>query len=96
MIKTYVRLGLGVGIVANMAFDPKTDTDLCALDAGHLFPASTTKIGIQRHAFLRGYMYEFMELFAPHLSMDKVQQAMACQSQEEVDALFADIELPRY
>jgi LysR family cys regulon transcriptional activator len=67
VIKTYVELGLGVGILAKMAFDPKRDTCLRAIDASHLFESSTTRLGIKRGAYLRRYAYEFIELFAPHL-----------------------------
>ena len=68
VIKTYVRLGLGVGIVARMAYDEDADGDLVAIDAGHLFGKSITRIGIRKDTFLRSYMYEFIRLFAPHLS----------------------------
>jgi LysR family cys regulon transcriptional activator len=96
VIKTYVRIGLGIGIVAKMAYDPRTDDDLCALDASHLFEASTTKIAFRRSTFLRGYMYDFVELFAPHLTREVVDAAIRARSGEEQQRLFADIELPVY
>ncbi|TPE55599.1 HTH-type transcriptional regulator CysB [Maribrevibacterium harenarium] len=96
VIKTYVRLGLGVGIVATMAFDAELDSDLVALDASHLFADSVTKIGIRTNTFIRGYMYEFIRSFAPHLTKDLVIEAMSAGGRQEVEALFADIELPRY
>jgi hypothetical protein len=68
VIKTYVELGLGIGILATMGFDPRRDKGLHALDAGHLFESSTTRLGIKRGAWLRGYAYDFIELFAPRLS----------------------------
>ena len=76
VIKTYVELGLGIGIVAQMAFDAKRDRGLHALDASHLFESSTTRLGIKRGAWLRGYAYEFIELFAPRLSRAQVEQAV--------------------
>lgn len=76
VIKTYVALGLGVGLVAAMAFEPQRDTGLRAVDASHLFPASTTRIGIRRGMYLRGYIYAFIELFAPHLTEWAVRAAM--------------------
>jgi len=94
VIKTYVRLGLGVGIVANIALDPQTDADLVAIDASHLFPVHTTWIGFPRGGLLRRYMYDFMHLVAPHLTRQVVDRAMACRSQEEVNALFSNIPLP--
>lgn len=93
VIKTYVRLGLGVGIVAGMAVDPEQDSDLVALDAGHLFASSTTKIGIRRGTFMRGYMYDFLKGFAPHLDRDTVDAALAAGPRHE-RGLFEDIELP--
>lgn len=77
VIKTYVELGLGVGIVAMMAYDPNRDSGLRALDASHLFEPSVTRIGVRRNSYLRGYVYDFMEMFAPHLTRSAVEAAMA-------------------
>lgn len=96
VIKTYVKLGLGVGIVASMAYDSKLDTELLSVPADHLFEPSTTKIGFRRGTFLRGYMFDFIQLFAPHLRRDLVEAAIATKSHEELDRLFADAELPSY
>jgi LysR family cys regulon transcriptional activator len=76
VIKTYVELGLGVGIMAAMAFNAKRDRGLQALDASHLFESSTTRLGIKRGAYLRRYAYEFIELFAPHLPRSIVEPAV--------------------
>ena len=76
VIKTYVELGLGVGILAKMAFDPKRDLTLRAIDASHLFESSTTRLGIKRGAYLRRYAYDFIEMFAPHLARDMVERAV--------------------
>lgn len=76
VIKTYVELGLGVGVLAKMAFDPERDRQLRAIDASHLFESSTTRLGIKRGAYLRRYAYEFIELFAPQLSSKVVQDAV--------------------
>lgn len=94
VIKTYVRLGLGLGIVARMAYDPVQDEDLVALDASHLFEASVTKIGFRRGSYLRGYMYDFIEMFAPHLNRELVRESILQPSRAEVDALFEQLELP--
>lgn len=93
VIKTYVRLGLGVGIVARMAYDARIDTDLCALDAGHLFTPSTTKIGFRRGIVLRDYMYDFIAEFAPHLSRERVNAAIAATTNTEREALFDTLDL---
>jgi len=96
VIKTYVRCGLGIGIMANMAYEPKSDSDLVRIDASHLFESSTTRIGFRRNTRLRGYMYAFIREFAPHLTRDVVDEALAAPSAEERAELFEDIELPRY
>jgi LysR family cys regulon transcriptional activator len=96
VIKTYVKLGLGVGIVASMAYDPEIDDELTAIDASHLFAASTTKIGFRCGTFLRTYMYDFIELFAPHLQREIVDKAMHTNSKEELDILFKDMKLPTH
>jgi LysR family cys regulon transcriptional activator len=77
VIKTYVELGLGVGILAKMAFDARRDAPLRAIDASHLFESSTTRLGIKRGAYLRRYAYEFIELFAPHLPRTLVENAVS-------------------
>ena len=94
VIKTYVRLGLGVGILADVAVDPREDRDLVAIDGSHLFPIHTTWIGFSRGGLLRRYMYEFMQLFAPHLNRRLVDRALAAATTDEVAALFADVKLP--
>jgi LysR family cys regulon transcriptional activator len=94
VIKTYVRLGLGVGIVASMAYDKEQDSDLVCLDASHLFKASITKIGFRRGTFLRGFMIDFIALFAPHLTKDVIEKASHCHGQDELEALFEQVKLP--
>jgi LysR family cys regulon transcriptional activator len=67
VIKAYVEMGLGVGILAKMAFDPARDMGLRLIDASHLFEPSMARIGLRPNAYLRGYVYDFIEMFAPHL-----------------------------
>ena len=76
IIKTYVELGLGIGLMASMAFDPERDKGLRKLDAAHLFESSTTRIGIRKDAWLRGYAYVFIELFAPHLTRKTIEATL--------------------
>ncbi|MET3998794.1 HTH-type transcriptional regulator CysB [Marinobacterium sp. MBR-109] len=96
VIKTYVRLGLGVGIIATMAFEEGKDEGLVALDASHLFEHSVTRIGFRKGTFLRGYMYDFIQTFAPHLTPDLVRQVQACSNRHDIDALFDDLDLPEH
>ncbi len=77
VIKTYVELGMGVGIIAQMAYDPARDTAFEKLDAAHLFAPSTTRLALRRGVFLRGYIYDFIALFAPALDRAAVDAALA-------------------
>lgn len=96
VIKTYVKMDLGVGIVASMAYDPEIDKDLVAIDASHLFEASITRIGFRRGTFLRGYMFEFIKQFAPHLTQEIVQRSLQTHTKQELDRIFEEIDLPDY
>lgn len=94
IIKTYVRMGMGVGIVAAMAWECQDKEDLVAIDATGLFPRVTTWIGFRRDTVLRGYMVDFASLLAPHLLPELTQRAASMESQADVDALFAAFALP--
>jgi len=94
IIKTYVRMGMGVGVVASMAYECTDQDDLAAIDAEGLFPRVTTWLGFRRDSVLRGYMVEFISLFAPHLNAELTRRAAELETQAEVDTLFADIALP--
>jgi len=76
VIKTYVDLGLGVGILAQMAYDAQRDTSFAMIEASHLFAASTTRIGIRRGIYLRRYVLDFITLFAPHLDQRTIAAAL--------------------
>ncbi len=75
VIKTYVELGMGVGIVAAIAYDEERDRLLRAIDARHLFADNLTRLAVRRDAYLRDYVYAFIETFAPPLTRDLVEQA---------------------
>jgi LysR family cys regulon transcriptional activator len=76
VIKTYVQLGLGVGLLANMAYDPERDTNLVGVDVSHLFPHSITYVGIRRDVYLRRYAYDFIELLAPKYDHQAILKAI--------------------
>ena len=76
IIKTYVELELGIGILAKMAFDPQRDKHLRSIDASHLFEPSTTRIGISRDNYLRGYIFDFIEMFSPHLDQASIKEKL--------------------
>jgi LysR family cys regulon transcriptional activator len=94
IIKTYVRMGMGVGVVAAMAWECGDKNDMVAIDATGLFPRITTWIGFRRDSVLRGYMVDFAALFAPHLAPELVQRAASMETQVDVDELMAGISLP--
>lgn len=94
VIKTYVRLELGVGIVARMAIEEGVDDDLIALDASHLFEPSVTKIAFRRGTHLRGYMAGFIEMFAPHIDGTALRRRLVEESKQELEASYAEVELP--
>lgn len=92
VIKTYVRLGLGVGIMASMAHT-NADNDLLALNAEHLFAPSTVQIAFKHSTFLRTYMYDFMQYFSPHLTRDLVEKAERLRDNNVIKKLFEGVEL---
>ena len=94
VIKTYVRMGLGVGIVASMAEDCDDKKDLVALGAERLFPRSMTWIGFRKESVLRRYMLDFVSLFAPHITPDQLEQTRHARTQEDIDSLFDNAQLP--
>ena len=94
VIKTYVRMGLGVGIVASMAEDCDDQRDLTAVGAEGLFPRSTTWIGFRKDAVLRRYMLDFVQLFAPHITDIQIEQVRNARTQDDIDALFDGAQLP--
>jgi LysR family transcriptional regulator, cys regulon transcriptional activator len=76
VIKTYVELGLGVGIIAAIAYDSVRDPNLVAIDARHLFATNVTRLAIRRGSYLRDYTYEFIGIFAPPLTRAVIDQAL--------------------
>jgi LysR family cys regulon transcriptional activator len=87
-------MGMGVGVMASMAFECADREDLVAIEASGLFPRVTTWLGFPRDMVLRGYMVDFVHLFAPHYSARLIRDAARTQSQEEVDKLLEDVALP--
>ncbi len=84
VIKTYVELGLGVGILASMAYRPERDLQLSRLDSAHLFETNTTRIAVRRGHYLRGYAYRFIELCAPEVNEAVVRAASKPPREVEV------------
>jgi LysR family transcriptional regulator, cys regulon transcriptional activator len=80
VIKSYVSLGLGVGIISSRAFRAGKDEGLVALACDHLFPAQTTRLAYRRAAYLRGYAVEFVRLFVPKLRAEDLKRLAAGQA----------------
>lgn len=76
VIKTYVKLGLGIGLMASMAYIPEDDNGLKSIDCSHLFAPSTTHIALRQDTYLRGFIYQFIEAFAPDLTRARVDQML--------------------
>ena len=85
VIKTYVELGMGVGIVASIAYEAERDTGLRAIEAGHLFGINLTRLAVRRGSYLRGYVYAFIESFAPTLNRAIVEKALQDESGGSAD-----------
>jgi LysR family cys regulon transcriptional activator len=94
IIKTYVRMGMGVGVVAAMAYECSDEDDLVSLSAEGLFPRCTTWLGFGRDTVLRGYMIEFISLFAPHLTPELIRDLVDQETQAQVDEMLGGIALP--
>ncbi|MEX8518340.1 MAG: CysB family HTH-type transcriptional regulator [Leptothrix sp. (in: b-proteobacteria)] len=77
VIKTYVELGMGVGIVASIAYDEERDKHLRAIDVRHLFATNMTRLALRRGTYLRSYAFEFIRSFAPPLTRAVIEQALA-------------------
>jgi LysR family cys regulon transcriptional activator len=94
IIKTYVRMGLGVGVIASMAFECQDQADLKAIDVKSLFPEVTTWLGFPRDMVLRAYMVDFIHLLAPHFDPRDIRAAANLSTQAEVNEVLGDIVLP--
>jgi LysR family cys regulon transcriptional activator len=85
VIKTYVELGLGIGIIASMAYQAERDTKLSLVDAGNIFETNTTRIALRKGYFLRGFTYEFIGLCIPNLDKEKIIGALKMTADNELD-----------
>jgi len=96
VIKSYVRAGLGVGVLADLAYDSTLDSDLVCLDVPEFDDFYPASLGIRRGSYIPGYMYDFIEGFAPHLKRDVVTEVMSLPSPEAVKEYFANFDIPDY
>jgi len=77
VIKTYVELGMGIGIIAGLAYNPTRDINLKAIPAGHLFGMNLSRVALKEGAYLRSYVFTFIELLAPSLTRKMVENALS-------------------
>ncbi|MCM1129541.1 MAG: CysB family HTH-type transcriptional regulator [Alistipes senegalensis] len=77
VIKAYVELGMGVGLIVGLAYDSERDRHLHAIPAGHLFGTGHSRLLMRRNAYLRGYVYAFMEMLSPLLTRDMIDEALS-------------------
>jgi len=96
VIKAYVKMDLGIGIIASVAYDPDDDCELLSIDVSDLFDDCLAKIGIRKGGVLRGYMYDFIELLAPHLARNIIEMGMKKPNCDEVTKLIGEIKIPHY
>ncbi len=92
VIKTYVLQGIGIGLLANMAV--QECDGLVKIDASHLFPLEKTTVTFRKDTFLRNYMYDFIQSFAPHLTKSVVEQAISLKQSEEREVFYQKMHLP--
>ena len=95
VIKTYVRMGLGAGIVAEMACRDD-DSDLTYIDASHLFPDSVIKIGFRHSRHISAFQYDFLHMFAPYLEMETIKEVAGSRSAQERENLLDQAEVPNF
>ncbi len=94
IIKTYVRMGMGVGVIASMAYECKDQEDLKAIDAKGLFPRVTTWLGFPKDMVLRSFMIDFVHLLAPHYSRRLISDVANMETDEQLEELLNDVKLP--
>lgn len=87
IIKTYVKNGFGIGIIASMAFDPAEDRDLIGFSTENILPRSLTWIAFNKNLFIRKYMNDFIRIFAPHISEQELKMYIAPESLTEFELL---------
>ena len=90
VIKTYVELGMGVGIIAGVAYDPRRDRGLVGIPVGRLFGRHTTRIAVKAGSFLRDYIYTLIELLSPELTRESIREAVEAAANREPTAVVAD------
>ncbi len=95
VIKTYVRLGMGAGIIAEMA-RRDDDTDLAFIDASHLFPDSMIKIGFRHSRHISPYQFDFLHRVAPHIDLETIKQVAVSRTAEEREDLMRQAQVPSY
>ncbi len=95
VIKTYVRLGLGAGIIAEMACDDD-DVDLSYIDASHLFPDSLIKVGFRHSRHISAFQYDFLHMLAPYLDIDTIKELAVTRDRGDRQAMLPEDKIPSF
>jgi len=96
VIKAYVRAGLGVAVVSNLAYSDDKDSDLVSIFVPHLFDSYLASLVVRKSSYFRGYMYDFIEALALHLTRPVVDEVMSLPSPEAQVEYFTKIDIPTY
>jgi LysR family cys regulon transcriptional activator len=94
VIKSYVRMGMGVGVIASMAYEEDKDSDLVAIDLSHLIPPSLVNVVYDKNFYFREYIFAFIEALAPHLNRDLLIEAQQTRSQSKMAKLVNKENIP--
>ena len=94
IIKSYVRMGLGVGIIASMAYEEHLDADLVSLPISHLIPKSLVNVVFDRNLYFREYKFSFIEALAPQLSKELILQAQQTKSANKINKMVEQSLIP--
>ena len=95
VIKTYVRMGLGAGIIAEMAC-ASADDDLVYIDASHLFPDSTIKVGFRHSRHISAYQFDFLQMLTPYIDLDTIKELASTRDLEDREMLIPEDRVPLY
>jgi LysR family cys regulon transcriptional activator len=94
ILKSYIRMGMGVGLIARMAYNPDKDSDLKLINADHLFAPKRAKIVFHKNFFFRKYVIDFVRMLAPHMDEETLRKVARCRSANEMNNLISDSMLP--
>jgi len=96
VIKKYVDLDFGIGIIATLAAEDVDSDKMCSIPLSHLFKPSAAWLCFNKNIYLQGYMFEFIENFAPQLTKETMESIIYCKHPEQLAAIYDNLKLPVY